>query len=84
MKLFAVRYGLDKYVFEVRSAMTEEQGITNFVRSENPDLIAMGTHGRRGLAHLFAGSIAEDVVNHLDCPIWTCVMQQSIEASRKS
>jgi nucleotide-binding universal stress UspA family protein len=31
----------------------------------------MATHGRRGLAHLVAGSIAEDVVNHIECPIWT-------------
>jgi nucleotide-binding universal stress UspA family protein len=34
-------------------------------------MIAMGTHSRRGLAHLFMGSVTEDVVNHIDCPIWT-------------
>jgi nucleotide-binding universal stress UspA family protein len=31
----------------------------------------MATHGRKGLNHLMRGSVAEDVVNHIDCPIWT-------------
>jgi hypothetical protein len=31
----------------------------------------MGTHGRRGLAHFFAGSITERVVNHMDGLLWT-------------
>jgi nucleotide-binding universal stress UspA family protein len=39
-------------------------------------MIAMGTHGRKGVAHVLAGSIAEDVVNHVDCPIWTYALKQ--------
>ena len=35
------------------------------------DLIAMGTHGRTGLAHLFLGSTAERVVQNADCPVLT-------------
>ncbi|HEX3526462.1 MAG TPA: universal stress protein [Thermoanaerobaculia bacterium] len=35
------------------------------------DLIAMGTHGRSGLAHLFLGSTAERVVQHSPCPVLT-------------
>lgn len=35
------------------------------------DLIAMGTHGRSGLAHLLLGSTAERVVQHADCPVLT-------------
>lgn len=35
------------------------------------DLIAMGTHGRTGLAHLFLGSTAERVVQHAGCPVLT-------------
>jgi nucleotide-binding universal stress UspA family protein len=35
------------------------------------DMIVMGTHGRKGVAHLLSGSVAEDVVNHTECPIWT-------------
>jgi nucleotide-binding universal stress UspA family protein len=68
---FAGTHHLMNYVLEVRSDITENDGIRNFVRTESVDLIAMGTHGRKGLAHLVAGSIAEDVVNHIECPVWT-------------
>ena len=33
------------------------------------DLIVMGTHGRKGLQHLFAGSVAEHVVRHSNVPV---------------
>jgi nucleotide-binding universal stress UspA family protein len=35
------------------------------------DLIVMGTHGRRGVAHLFIGSVAEYVVRHARVPVMT-------------
>jgi nucleotide-binding universal stress UspA family protein len=35
----------------------------------NADLIAMGTHGRTGLAHLLLGSTAERVTHHAHCPV---------------
>lgn len=35
------------------------------------DLIAMGTHGRTGLAHLVIGSVAEKVVRHAPVPVLT-------------
>lgn len=35
------------------------------------DVIAMGTHGRSGLRHLFLGSTAERVVQHASCPVMT-------------
>ncbi len=46
-------------------------GIINFSSRFANGMIAMSTHGRRGLKHFISGSIAEDVVNHLECPIWT-------------
>jgi nucleotide-binding universal stress UspA family protein len=35
------------------------------------DLIALGTHGRTGLARLVLGSVAEEVVRHATCPVVT-------------
>jgi hypothetical protein len=35
------------------------------------DLIALGTHGHKGIVHLVKGSVAEDIVNHTERPIWT-------------
>jgi universal stress protein A len=33
------------------------------------DLIVMATHGRRGLAHFFMGSVAESVLRAAPCPV---------------
>jgi nucleotide-binding universal stress UspA family protein len=40
-------------------------------RSGKYDLIVMGTHGRRGLAHALLGSVAEKVVRLAPCPVLT-------------
>jgi nucleotide-binding universal stress UspA family protein len=37
----------------------------------NPDLIIMGTHGRRGFSHLVNGSVAEAVLRRATCPVLT-------------
>lgn len=48
-----------------------EAGIFGYSQVSNADIIALSTHGRQGLAHFFAGSIGEDVVNHSDIPVIT-------------
>jgi nucleotide-binding universal stress UspA family protein len=48
-----------------------ERLIVELAKSKHADLIAMGTHGRRGLAHLLLGSVAERVVQTADCPVLT-------------
>jgi nucleotide-binding universal stress UspA family protein len=47
---------------EVILAVVEEVGA---------DAVVMGTHGRRGVSHLFIGSVAEHVVRHSPVPVWT-------------
>jgi nucleotide-binding universal stress UspA family protein len=46
-------------------------GVINGAKSADADLIAMPTHGRKGLSHFFNGSIGEDVVNHSTMPVIT-------------
>lgn len=46
---------------EVRQVIAQE------VERLKPDLLALGTHGRTGVAHAFLGSIAEDVLGHPPC-----------------
>ncbi len=75
MKDFAKRFMLKNYTLNIFNDLTEEDGIKNFSREVKADIIAMRTHGRRGIAHLASGSIAEDVVNHIDCAIWTYVVK---------
>lgn len=45
--------------------------INRAVDRERADLIVMGTHGRTGLRHLVAGSVAERVVRSSKVPVLT-------------
>lgn len=48
-----------------------EKGILSFAKKTNADLIVIPTHGRKGLAHFFEGSISEDLANHANMPVMT-------------
>ena len=48
-----------------------EKGILNFSNVIGADLIAVATHGRKGLSHLFEGSVSEDIANHSTLPVMT-------------
>ncbi len=75
MKDFAKLFMLKNYTLNIYNELTEEEGIKSFAKEVKADIIAMRTHGRRGIAHLASGSIAEDVVNHIDCAIWTYIVK---------
>ncbi|MEH6657757.1 universal stress protein [Leeuwenhoekiella marinoflava] len=57
--------------FEIYNDLKVERGIMNYAKNTNADLIAIGTHGRKGLAHFFNGSLSEDLVNHAKRPVLT-------------
>jgi nucleotide-binding universal stress UspA family protein len=77
----AVRERLEELAKPLRSAGTAVevecvQGIpaeviVRVAKERKVDLIAMGTHGRSGVAHLLLGSTAERVVQHAACPVLT-------------
>ncbi|WP_242204299.1 universal stress protein [Aestuariivivens insulae] len=50
---------------------TIEDGILTFANKIGADLIALSTHGKKGIAHFFEGSISEDVANHATLPVLT-------------
>ncbi len=50
---------------------TVEDGLLNCANKIGADLIAIPTHGRKGLSHFFEGSIGEDVANHATLPVIT-------------
>ena len=50
---------------------TTQEEIVREARDSGADLIVIGTHGRRGLAHAMLGSVAERVVQHATCPVLT-------------
>ncbi|WP_103069404.1 universal stress protein [Aquimarina sediminis] len=59
----------DKVVYY--SDYSVETGVFNYSNKINADIIAIPTHGRRGLAHFFNGSIGEDIANHAHKPVVT-------------
>lgn len=77
MNDFAKKLQLKNYTVNVFNDITEEEGIIYFAESINADMIAMATHGRTGFAHVLAGSIAEDVVNHSKRPVLTFVVKHN-------
>lgn len=71
MSEFVERFGIENYTAEIYNYKNEEDGIMLYAEDVNADMIALGTHQRRGISHFLAGSIAEDVVNHAKVPVWT-------------
>jgi universal stress protein A len=55
----------------VASEGAPAQAIVDWARDHRVDLIVAGTHGRRGLAHVILGSVAEMLVRTAACPVLT-------------
>lgn len=68
---FVKFYELHDYELHFENEFVEDEGIVKFASKHKADLIVMGTHARKGLAHLFNGSVTEDVVRQIEAPIWT-------------
>lgn len=68
---FAGDADLNGYTLNIYNDITVEKGILNFAASIDAGLIGISTHGRKGLAHFFNGSISEDLVNHANRPVVT-------------
>ena len=78
---FAKRFALKNFTLNIFNHPTGNDGIVEFAKIANAELIAMGTHGRRGFSHWLNGSIAEDVVNHSKALVWTyCMKTEPVEA----
>jgi nucleotide-binding universal stress UspA family protein len=81
LEAFAKRYMLKDYTINIYNQTDEEKGIVEFAKSVKGDLIAMGTHSRKGVSHLLNGSLAEDVVNHYKGLVWTySLSREAVEA----
>lgn len=65
------------YTTRIYNDIEEEEGIVHYAEEINADMLALGTHQRTGFGRLFAGSLAEDVVNHAKRPIWTYKISKS-------
>lgn len=66
---FLQRHELRKFTTTIYNDLSIEEGILNFSRSIDADMIAMATHGRTGFFHVVNGSLTEDIVNHTTFPV---------------
>ena len=71
MEDFVKKYKIENYTIDIYNYKNEEDGIIFYAEDIKADMIALGTHQRKGVGHFLAGSIAEDVVNHAQVPVWT-------------
>lgn len=77
----AAQTSLDTAVAQVRARWPNTQGnvevgdpresILKFAKESDADLLVIGTHGRRGIAHLVLGSVAEWLVRMSPLPVLT-------------
>ncbi|MDL5512397.1 universal stress protein [Arenibacter sp. M-2] len=68
---FMLKAGDTKSKVEVYNDHSVEVGILNFSKTEDFDLLALPTHGRKGLSHFLLGSIGEDIANKAGLPVMT-------------
>ena len=61
--------GVRTTTFLLQGAPARE--ITRFAKKKHADLLIIGTHGRTGLAKLFLGSVANQIVATASCPVMT-------------
>lgn len=66
---FLQRHELKRYTATIYNDLSIEEGVLNFARSIDADLVAMATHGRTGFFHVVNGSLTEDIVNHTAFPV---------------
>lgn len=66
---FAERNYLKDFTINTVDADFADEGTIAFAKDVGAGLIVLGTHGKKGIAHILGGSIAEDVVNESKVPI---------------
>ena len=71
IKDFIKEYNLLKYSINIYDDTSIEKGIINFSREKKADLIALSTHGRSGISHLFSRSVAKSLSEIALKPIFT-------------
>jgi len=71
MNEFAHIADLKDHTIGIYNSASIERGIHDYADKMKADLVCIETHGRSGLGHWLAGSLAERVANHADVPVLT-------------
>ena len=68
---FVGEFDIKNYTLNAYNDVSIEEGILNYGKKINADIIAINTHGRSGLAQLFNESISKELANHALRPVVT-------------
>ncbi|QTD38921.1 universal stress protein [Polaribacter batillariae] len=71
VKNFIKEYNLPKHSINVYNDTSVEEGIINFSKEKKADLIALSTHGRSGISHLFTASVTKNLSKKALKPMFT-------------
>jgi nucleotide-binding universal stress UspA family protein len=71
LKDFIKGFHLPKHTLHIYNDVSIEKGIINFSRDKKIDLIALSTHGRSGLSHLFTASVTKKLSKKALKPMFT-------------
>ena len=71
IKDFIKDYKLPKHTINIYNDTSVEKGILNFSRDIEADIIALSTHGRSGLSHLFSASVTKNLSKNALKPMLT-------------
>jgi nucleotide-binding universal stress UspA family protein len=71
LEKFVSGFDKKKITLNIYNDTTIEEGILNFGKEIDSDIIAINTHGRSGLSQLFSESISKELANHALRPIVT-------------
>lgn len=79
LKEYAALHNLKQFNVNVAHNAVEKDGIIQFTREINADMIAMGTHGNRNPGNMYVSSIAADIANYANVLTWTCATEKENE-----
>jgi len=71
VKEFISGLDLPKHTINIYNDISVKKGILNFARDIDADLIALRTHGRSGIAHLFSASVTKTLSKNALKPMLT-------------
>lgn len=69
LEKFQTKANLQEAEIHIFEGNNEEEGILEFAKENNADLIVMPTHARSGFSLLLNGSVTDDVMNHSHIPV---------------
>lgn len=68
---FKKRYKIEHDRIHIFNDHDIELGILKVLERTGADMLALPTHGRSGLSHMFKGSYVEDIINDADVPVFS-------------